>query len=196
MNIMKKSLLILFVLFAVKSGFAQTAALPASEVVLKEAYAKAAKEDKKVMLIFHASWCGWCKKMEASLNDPSIKPLIDNNYVIATLDVMEQPAKKNLENPGSLEVMTRLKGEKSGLPFWVVLDAKGKVLGDSQVRPAGASLDTYGDNVGCPASPNEVAFFTALLKNTSKLNDEQLSVIAKRFALNQPAPVAKTAGTK
>ena len=193
---MKKSLLILFVLFAIKSGFAQTAALPASEVVLKEAYAKAAKEDKKVMLIFHASWCGWCKKMEASLNDPSIKPLIDNNYVIATLDVMEQPAKKNLENPGSFEVMTKLKGEKSGLPFWVILDAKGKVLGDSQVRPAGASLDTYGDNVGCPASPNEVAFFTALLKNTSKLNDEQLSVIAKRFALNQPAPAAKTAGTK
>lgn len=193
---MKKSLLILFVLFAAKAGFAQTAALPASEDVMKEAYAKAAKENKKVMLIFHASWCGWCKKMEASLNDPAIKPMIDENYVIATLDVMEQPAKKNLENPGSLEVMTKLKGEKSGLPFWVILDAKGKVLGDSQVRPAGASLDSYGENVGCPASPGEVAFFTTLLKKTSKLNDEQLSVISKRFALNQPAPVAKTAGTK
>ncbi|MEB0262500.1 MULTISPECIES: thioredoxin family protein [unclassified Mucilaginibacter] len=124
---MKKSLLILFVLFAVKSGFAQTATLPASEVVLKEAYAKAAKENKKVMLIFHASWCGWCKKMEAPLADPTIKPLIESNYVVATLDVMESPEKKNLENPESLEVMTKLKGEKSGLPFWVVLDAKGKV---------------------------------------------------------------------
>ncbi|MES2266005.1 MAG: thioredoxin family protein [Bacteroidota bacterium] len=190
---MKKSLLVLFVLFAVKPGFAQTAALPASDIVLKESYARAAKENKKVMLIFHASWCGWCKKMEASLADAAIKPLIDKNYVVATLDVMEQPAKKNLENPGSLEVMTKLKGEKSGLPFWVILDAKGKVLGDSQVRPEGASLDTYGDNVGCPASPSEVAYFTKLLKATSKLNDEQLAIIAKRFAQNAPAPATQPA---
>ncbi|WP_454802451.1 thioredoxin family protein [Mucilaginibacter phyllosphaerae] len=193
---MKKSLLVLFVLFIAKAGFAQTAALPASETVLKEAYGKAAKENKKVMLIFHASWCGWCKKMEASLNEPNIKPMIDANYVVATLDVMEQPAKKNLENPGSLEVMTKLKGEKAGLPFWVVTDAQGKVLADSQVRPAGASLDTYGENVGCPAAPDEVAFFTKILKSTSKLNDKQLAVIAKRFAQNAPAPVAKPAGTK
>jgi thiol-disulfide isomerase/thioredoxin len=192
---MKKSLLILFVLFVVKSGFAQTATMPASETVLKDAYTKAANENKKVMLIFHASWCGWCKKMEASLNDPLVKKMFDDNYVIATLDVMEQPAKKYLENPGSLEVMTKFHGEKSGLPFWVVLDAKGKVLGDSQVRPAGASLETYGDNVGCPASPEEVTFFTNLLKATSKLNDGQLAVIAKRFALNKsaPAPAPKPA---
>jgi thiol-disulfide isomerase/thioredoxin len=193
---MKKVLLILFVLFAVKSGFAQTAALPASETVLKDAYAKAAKEHKKVMLIFHASWCGWCKKMEASLNDPLVKKMFDDNYVIATLDVMEQPAKKDLENPGSLDVMTKLHGEKAGLPFWVVLDTKGKVLGDSQVRPAGASFDTYGENVGCPASTEEVTFFTNILKTSSKLNDGELAIIAKRFALNKPAPVAKPAGTK
>jgi thiol-disulfide isomerase/thioredoxin len=185
---MKKSLLILFVLFAVKSGFAQTAAMPSSEVVLKNAYAKAAKEDKKVMLIFHASWCGWCKRMEASLNDPLVKKMFDDNYVIATLDVQEQPEKKHLENPGGTDVMVKLKGEKSGLPFWVILDAKGKVLGDSQVRPAGASLDTYGENVGCPASDSEVLFFAQLLKATSKLNDEQIAVISKRFAQNRPAP--------
>ncbi|GGH05084.1 thioredoxin family protein [Mucilaginibacter phyllosphaerae] len=185
---MKKSLLILFVVLIAKAGFAQTAALPASETVLKDAYARAAKENKKVMLIFHASWCGWCKKMEASLNDPAIKPMVDANYVIATFDVMEQPAKKNLENPGSLEVMTKLKGEKSGLPFWVILDAKGKVLADSQIRPAGASLDTYGENVGCPGAPDEVTFFTKILKSTSKLTDAQLAVIAKRFAQNAPAP--------
>jgi thiol-disulfide isomerase/thioredoxin len=189
---MKKSLLILFVLFSVKSGFAQTAPMPASETVLKDAYTKATKENKKVILIFHASWCGWCKKMEASLNDPLVKKMFDNNYVIATLDVMEQPAKKDLENPGALAVMTKFHGEKSGLPFWVVLDTKGKVLGDSQVRPAGASLATYGENVGCPASTEEVAFFTSILKTSSKLNDSELAVIAKRFALNKPAPV----GTK
>jgi thioredoxin-related protein len=134
---MKKTLLILFVLFAFKSGFAQ-GEMPAAETVLKNASIQANKENKKVILIFHASWCGWCKKMEASLNDPLVKKMFDDNYVIATLDVQERPGKTNLENPGGMAVMTRLKGEKSGLPFWVVLDAKGKVLADSQIRPAGA----------------------------------------------------------
>ena len=43
---MKKILLVLFVLFTLSSGFAQTTALPSSETVLKDAYAKAAKEHK------------------------------------------------------------------------------------------------------------------------------------------------------
>lgn len=196
---MKKAFLLLTILFASATTFAQTAAMPASETVLKEAYAKAAKENKKVMLIFHASWCGWCKKMEASLADPTVKKSIDDNYVIATLDVQEQPAKKDLENPGSLEVMTKLKGDKAGLPFWVVLDAKGKVLADSQIRPKGASLDTYGENVGCPASDEEVAYFAEILKATSKINADGIAAISKRFAMNKPAPqpaATKPAGTK
>jgi len=191
---MKKIILLLFVIAIGFSSRAQTANQSADEV-LKQAYTQAAKEHKKVMLIFHASWCGWCKKMEASLNDLSCKQMIDNNYVIATLDVLEQPAKKNLENPGSTEALAKFHGEKSGLPFWLILDEKGKVLGDSQVRPKGASLDTYGDNVGCPASESEVAYFVQLLKSTSKLSDDDLAVIGKRFALNQPAPAAKPAGT-
>ncbi|RFZ84467.1 thioredoxin family protein [Mucilaginibacter terrenus] len=194
---MKKAIFIFtaIIFTGITNSFAQTTpAMPASETVLKEAYTKAAKENKKVMLIFHASWCGWCKKMEASLADPTVKKSIDDNYVIATLDVQEQPAKKNLENPGAMEVMTKLKGDKAGLPFWVVLDPKGTVLADSQVRPAGASLNTYGENVGCPASDSEVAFFTNILKATSKINDEQLALISKRFAMNRPAPApAKTA---
>jgi len=191
---MKKIILLFFALAIGFSSRAQTAN-PSADEVLKQAYSQAAKEHKKVMLIFHASWCGWCKKMEASLNDASCKQMIDNNYVIATLDVLEQPAKKNLENPGSTEALAKFHGEKSGLPFWLILDEKGKVLGDSQVRPKGASLDTYGDNVGCPASESEVAYFIQLLKSTSKLSDDDLAVIGKRFALNQPAPAAKPAGT-
>ena len=194
---MKKTILLLIVAIfvATASTFAQTT-LPSSSDVLTKAYAQASKENKKVILIFHASWCGWCKKMEASLNDPSCKKMFDDNYVITTLDVLEQPAKASLENPGSLDVLKQYKGEKSGLPFWLVLDDKGKVLGDSQMRPQGASLDTPGENVGCPAQENEVAFFTQLLKSTSKLTDADLTVIGKRFALNKPAPVAKPAGTK
>jgi thiol-disulfide isomerase/thioredoxin len=188
---MKKYLLLFTILFTVKTlCFAQETPL-ATDVVLKQAYAQAKKENKKVLLMFHASWCGWCKKMDASLNDPTCKKLFDDNYVIAHLDVLEQRAKSNLENPGSLDQLKAFKGEKSGLPFWVILDAKGKLLADSQIRPSGTSLDTPGESMGCPAQNNEVAYFAQLLKATSKLNDDQLAIISKRFAQNKPVPVAK-----
>lgn len=189
---MKKHLLLFAALLFVFSAatFAQDAP-PASGVVMKQAYAQAQKEHKKVLLMFHASWCGWCKKMDASLKDPSCKKFFDDNYVIAHLDVLEQPDKVALENPGSLDQLKTFKGEKSGLPFWVILDEKGKLLGDSKIRPAGASLDSPGESIGCPAQDNEVAYFLQLLKSTSKLNDEQLAIIGKRFAMNKPAAASR-----
>jgi hypothetical protein len=51
-------------------------------------------------------------------------------------------------------------------------------------------LDTYGENVGCPAAADEVAYFTSVLKSTSKLKEEQLAIIAKRFSLNRPIATA------
>ncbi|EHQ26622.1 thioredoxin family protein [Mucilaginibacter paludis] len=188
---MKKQLLLILVfIFTVSSIAVAQNVMPQAETVFKQAYAQANNEHKNIILIFHASWCGWCKKMEASLNDPSCKKMFDDNYVITTLDVMEQPTKANLENPGALEVLKKYKGEKAGLPFWVILDAKGNLLADSQIRPAGAPMDTPGESIGCPASENEVAYFAKVIKASSKLNDEQLAVISKRFALNKPAPVA------
>src|SRR5579875_907445 len=116
--------------------------LPAN-IVMKEAYSKAAKEHKNVMVIFHASWCGWCHKMDSSLNDASVKNFFDNNYVIVHLTVHESKGKENLENPGALEMLTKYKGEGLGIPFWLVFDKNGNLLGDALLKP--------GVNVGCPA---------------------------------------------
>jgi thioredoxin-related protein len=86
-------------LFLSCSALAQIAPQP-TQTVLNNAYAKAAKESKKVIVIFHASWCSWCHKMEASINDPSCNKFFTDNYVIAYLDVQENADKKSLENPG------------------------------------------------------------------------------------------------
>jgi thiol-disulfide isomerase/thioredoxin len=190
-----KQILLLLLFLSTTGAFAQTA-LPASDAVLNKAYAQAANENKKVILIFHASWCGWCKKMEASINDPLCKKMFDDNYVIAYLDVMEHAGKEGLENPGSLDVLKKFQGDQSGLPFWLVLDAKGNVLANSEMKPDGAVTAKPEDNVGCPASDKEVAYFTGILKATSNLKDDDLAVIQKRFLLNQPVPKATKPATK
>jgi thioredoxin-related protein len=154
-----------------------TAQVPATNDVLKPVYAKAAKENKKVLLIFHASWCGWCKKMDASLADPLVKKAFDENYEIAHLTVYESKDKVALENPGALEMLTKLGGNDKGLPYWFVLDAKGAKLTDSEYIP--------GKNTGCPASKEEVAYFIDTLKKTSSLSDEELQKIEIRFRKNE-----------
>jgi len=184
---------LLYALFMlIGSAAAAQTAMPEAQSVLDKAYAQASKENKKVILMFHASWCGWCKRMDASLVDPTCKKFFDDNYVVAHLDVMEEPAKVTLENPGGMAAMNKFGGDKnSGLPFWLVLDAKGNVLANS-LQPNAKGVN---ESIGCPASEKEVAFFDAILKKTSNLTDEEIAVIHKRFRQNEPVPVAAK-GTK
>jgi thioredoxin-related protein len=172
---MRKLLILLGFLAACISGTAQSN-VPSTEEVLKPTYAQAAKENKNVLLIFHASWCGWCIKMDSSLQDRNVKPLIDNNYVTAHLTVYETPNKKALENAGALEFLTKHGGADQGLPYWMVLDKNGKLLADAQYKP--------GENSGCPAAEVEVAHFINVLRKTSSLNEAQLKVIERRFRMN------------
>lgn len=151
--------------------------MPSAEAVLKPVYAQAAKEKKNVLLIFHASWCGWCHKMDTSLRDRSVQPLMDRNYVTTHLTVYESKDKKDLENPDALPFLTSHGGADKGIPYWLVLDKDGKVLANSEYAP--------GKNSGCPASEPEVAYFISVLRKTSSLREDELKVIQKRFRQNE-----------
>ena len=150
---------------------------PTADAILKQARAKAAKENKNIMVIFHASWCGWCHKMDTSLNDPSLKDFFQKNYIITHLVISESKDKKNLENPGAEELNKQWGGANQGIPFWVIMDKDGKILADSQSKP--------GENVGCPATAEEVAHFINVLKKTSSINEEQIATVEKRFRRNE-----------
>ncbi|OYQ33166.1 hypothetical protein CHU92_13590 [Flavobacterium cyanobacteriorum] len=148
-----------------------------ASAVMEKAFATARKENKKVFLIFQASWCSWCRKMDSQMALPQLKPLFDRYYVITHLDVQEPPKKKDLENPGAEGLLAQYNGSDSGVPFFVILDTQGKVLEDS--------LDSNKENIGCPATKEETEEFIRILKNTSKLTNKELALIAGTFIIKK-----------
>ena len=179
---MKYSLFLFLMLASVVFAKAQQTPASASDI-LKEAYQQAASQKKNVFVMFHASWCGWCHKMDKSMNDPACKKFFDDNYIIRHLVVDEAKDKKNLENPGAAEMKVRYNGDGQGIPFWLVFDKQGKLLSDSKMRKEGDGPEK-GDNAGCPATEKEVDFFIDVIKKTSSINKEQSDIIRKRFREN------------
>lgn len=154
-----------------------------ADAILKDAYTQATKEGKKIFVMFHASWCVWCHRMDNSMQDPACKKFFDDNYVISHLVVDEAKDKKNLENPGAADLRKKFNGDGVGIPYWVVLDNAGNILADSRIRKE-KDGPAEGDNCGCPATEKEVAFFIGILKKTSALTEGQLEIIRKRFREN------------
>ena len=166
-----KSFILSFVLLFAGIVNAQTAT-----EILTKAQNQAKVENKNVFVIFHASWCGWCKKMEKNMEDPAVKSYFDSNYVKAFITVQERTEKKNLETPGGDEINEKFGGKDQGLPFWVILDANGKVLEDSKVN---------GENIGGPASEEEVNHLITKLEKTSKNDKVDPEKIKEVFILKK-----------
>lgn len=177
----------LLTLFVVQTAIAQTTP-PSADVVLKEAFKEAKAQKKKVFVKFSASWCGWCHKMDDSMNDPELKAYFDKSFVIKHLTVMESKGKENLENPGAMDLIKKYNSEGFGIPLWFIFDENGKLLVDSHIRPEGTGFETKGKTIiGCPAAKEEVDSFVKSLKETTKLTDAELAKIYARFRKNDPS---------
>lgn len=168
-----KTILFSFFIVIASALNAQTA-----NEIMNKAYDQAKVENKNVFLIFHASWCGWCKKMEKNMEDPLVKEYFDANYVKTFVTVEERGEKAKLNTPGGAELVEKLGGQKQGLPYWVILDEKGNVLKDSRIN---------GENVGGPASAEEVDYLISTLEPTSKNQKVDAEKIKEVFILKKKA---------
>ena len=52
-----------------------------------QALAKAKTDNKQLMIVFGANWCGDCKMLDGEFKKPALKALLDKNYVIVKVDV-------------------------------------------------------------------------------------------------------------
>jgi thioredoxin-related protein len=132
---------------------------PAKEVVSK-AVKVAKAQNKTVLLEFGASWCSWCKRFDAMIESPQVGKLFKDNYVIAHLTIQESDDKKALENSGAQEMADEAGAGKAGVPVYLFLDSTGKRIATSLAMPKG-------ENIGHPATPEEIKAFDGLLTRTA-----------------------------
>jgi thiol:disulfide interchange protein len=137
-------------------------------------------ENKTILVHFSASWCGWCKRLDAFLQAPEVGKLMTDNYVLLELTVQEIDEKKALEDPGAEDLMKEMGGANAGLPFYFFLDKEGKKIGDSMVLPGGK-------NIGHPANAKEIAAFAGLLERTApRMTSRQRARIVEYLTQNAP----------
>ena len=88
---------------------------------IEEALAKAKKENKHVLLMFGANWCGWCHRLHKLFDsNAQIAAKLKQDFVLVMIDVNKN---RNAD-------LNRRYGNPTqfGLPVLVVLDAAGKAL--------------------------------------------------------------------
>jgi len=154
---------------------------PPAQDLLNAAIKTAEAENKNILVHFGASWCGWCKRLDAFLASSEFGKLMTDNYVLLSLTTQEGSGKKSLENPGADKLMDEMSAGKSGgLPYYFFLDKTGAKIADSLAMPDG-------DNIGYPATPEEIKAFVGLLERTApRLTMEQRARITDHLTKTMP----------
>ncbi len=161
------------VLFAVNF---QATAQDSTAKLLEKAQIEAKKTGKKIFVKFEASWCGWCHRMTKNMKAESTKRFFEENFILVPVVVKESEKNIKLENPGGEDLIKKYNNGNSrvGLPFWFILDSDLKMVADS--------YNAKKQNLGCPASPEEVeVFIQKLRKHVPQFRSTDADMIRKQF---------------
>ncbi len=133
------------------------------------------------MVLFHASWCHWCHKLDTLMASPECKPLFDQYFVVCHLTIAEAPEKRDQDNPGAQELYDKYADKNSGIPFILIMNPDGTVIADSRIKPEGAKPGSSGDNIGYPSNKTEIEYYLRTLRETTSLTESQLKIIRDKL---------------
>jgi len=90
---------------------------------IKAALARAAKDHKRVILVFGGNWCYDCHVLDATFRSKAIAPLVEANYHVVHVNIGD--GDKNLDLADEYGVPLR---QHVRVPSLAVIDAAGKVI--------------------------------------------------------------------
>jgi thiol:disulfide interchange protein len=88
---------------------------------LETALTQAAREHKRIIVVFGGNWCGDCRVLNIYLHDPAKVALLNTNYVLVNINVGELD--RNLDLAARFGVPVQ-----RGVPALVVLNSSGGLI--------------------------------------------------------------------
>jgi thiol-disulfide isomerase/thioredoxin len=88
---------------------------------IKHALAQAAKQHKRVLVVFGANWCYDCHVLDLAFHRPDVETVLAKNYEVVHVDVGEGDKNQDLMQQYQVPM-------KKGIPAIAVLDSDGKLL--------------------------------------------------------------------
>jgi len=89
---------------------------------IKEAEGKAAKEHKRLLLVFGANWCFDCHVLDLAFHGPELSPILEANYELVHVDIGPDGEKN-----GDVAKQFDASLEK-GVPVVTIVEPDGKVV--------------------------------------------------------------------
>ena len=101
------------------------------------ALAQAKDENRRILLFFTGSdWCGWCKRLDAEvLSTSEFQSYAQKKLILVKLDFPRQVPQSPQIKQQNLQLQKQY--EVGGYPTIIVLDNRGKMLGQLGYQPGG-----------------------------------------------------------
>jgi thioredoxin 1 len=92
---------------------------------IKQALGLAAKQHKRVLIVFGANWCYDCHVLDLAFHRPDLTAVLQRNYEVVHIDVGEGDKNQDIMQQYQVPM-------KKGIPALAVLDSNGKLLYSQQ----------------------------------------------------------------
>jgi len=89
---------------------------------IKEAEDKAARDHKRILLVFGANWCFDCHVLDLAFHRPDLAPIVNTNYEVVHIDLGENE-EKNADLVSEYQIPLN-----KGIPALAVAESDGKLV--------------------------------------------------------------------